>query len=77
MQPEVQRPPLKIRSDSVKNWRSYERTNQTMKKEYSLTLQLTQNVKVTFKVTWYFIQLQSHMDIQDLSDQIVTQSNEK
>ena len=77
MQPEVQRPPLEIRSDSVKNWRSYERTNQTIKKEYSLTLQLTQNVKVTFKVTWYFIQLKSHMDIQDLSDQIVTQSNKK
>ena len=35
MQPEAlfPQPPLKIWSDSVKNWRSYERRNQTMKEE--------------------------------------------
>ena len=49
--------------------------NQTKKKEYSYTLQLTPKVKVTFKVTWYFIWPTSYMDYQDLSDQFVTQSN--
>ena len=41
MQPEVpflKKPPLKIRSDLVKNW-SYVRTDQIIKKEYSFTLQ--------------------------------------
>ena len=33
------------------------------------------NVKVTFKVTWYFIWPQSYVDYRDLSDQIVTPSN--
>ena len=70
-----QQPALKIWIDSVKNWRSYERRNQTTKKEYSLTLQLTQIVKVTFKVTCYFIWPQSFMDYPFLSDQISTQSN--
>ena len=45
------------------------------KKEYSFTLQLTQNFKVTFKVTWYFIWPQSNMDYPHLSDEILTQSN--
>ena len=77
MQPEVpfQQPPLKIWSDSVKNWRSYERKNQTIKEEYLFSLQLTLNVKVTFKVTWYFMWPQSYMDYRDFSDQFVTQSN--
>ena len=44
-------------------------------KDYSFNLQLTQNVKVTFKVTWYFIWSQSYMDYPHLSDQILTQSN--
>ena len=77
MQPEVpsSKTTVKIWSDSVKNWRSYERRNQTIKEEYSFSLQVTLNVKVTFKVTWYFIWPQSYMDYQDLSDKFVTQSN--
>ena len=46
-----------------------------LEKEYALTFPLTTNVKVTFKVTWYFIYLQSHMYYEDHSDQIVAQSN--
>ena len=34
-------------------------------------------IYLTFKVTWYFIWPQSHMDIPYLSDQIVTVSNVK
>ena len=49
--------------------------NQTKKKEYSYTLQLTPKVKVTFKITRYFIWPISYMDYQHLSDQFVTQSN--
>ena len=37
---------------SVKNRWSYEWTNQTIKKEYLLTLPLTPKVNVTLKVTW-------------------------
>ena len=48
-----------------------------LEKEYALTLPLTTNVKVTFKVTWYFICPQSHIVYVDHSDQIVAQSNEK
>ena len=49
--------------------------NQTNKKEYSFTLQLTPKVKGIFKVTSYFIWPTSYMDYQDLSVQFVTQSN--
>ena len=43
--------------------------------EYSFSLQLTLNVKVTFKVTWYFIWPEIHIVYLDLSDQFVAQSN--
>ena len=77
MQPEVpfSTTTVKIWSDSVKNWRGYERKNQTIKEEYSFSLQMTLNVKVTFKVTRYFIWPKSYMDYRDLSDQFVTQYN--
>ena len=48
-----------------------------IKEEYSFNFQLTQKVNMIFKVTWYFIWPQSHLDILYLSDQIVTQSNVK
>ena len=48
-----------------------------LEKEYAMTLPLTTNVKVTCKVTWYFICPQSHMDYVDHPDQTVAKSNEK
>ena len=40
-------------------------------------LAIDPNVNVTFKVTSYLIWPQSHMEYQDLYNQIVTQSNIK
>ena len=77
MQPEV--PFLTTTVEKLK-WFDQELTklwkkNQTKKKEYPYTLQVTQKVKVTFKVTCNFIWPISYMDYQDLSDEFVTQSN--
>ena len=64
------------------NWRGQELTELWIdklndKERKYIDLAIDPNVKVTFKVAWYLIWPQSHMDYPDHFDQIVAQSKVK
>ena len=77
MQPEV---PFSTTTVKILKWFGQElmevwKEKSNNKERIFIYLAIDQNVKVTFKVTWYFIWPQSYMDYRDLFDQFATQSN--